>query len=515
MDLHALVIDPDTAERHVLSDVLRCRSWNVREAGRVEEALSLLDQHRWSLVFCDATLSLQLTDQSNGLTLLGELKGSLGATTKVVITARAGMPVTALEVLLNGASDYIRKPYREQNIVECSRAVIERLRAAELEARNAQRTASVTSTESLPSVSSFVGESDAIIKVFKQLAHIIESVHHDISRCHELVADARLPSVFITGETGTGKELIAQIIHRRSGQSNGQFVPVNCSSLLLDLAESELFGHVAGAFTGALKEKEGLWETASGGTLFLDEITEAPSSVQPKLLRVLQDGQVKRLGSNKWTHTCLQIIAASNRDMQQEIAAGRFRADLYHRLSLHRLHLPPLRERLEDIPLIVDHLMRKHFTRRIDFTDNALDVLMGYDYPGNVRELENIVCGAARKSPEGRVYGADLRSYMELTAKGSALARDSAAKQQIKLAAIRHAAVQPPESENDGLDERLQRYTQRLVQDALAESGGNITRAARKLKISRPRLYKLLAESERLIPLLTVIGSSAFFLNAF
>lgn len=212
----------------------------------------------------------------------------------------------------------------------------------------------------------------------------------------------------------------------------------------------------------------------------------------PKLLRVLQDGMIKRLGSNRWRRTNVQVIAASNRDMRKEIEEGRFRSDLYHRLSLHRLHLPPLRDRIEDVPLIVEHLGRRHFRRDIRFAQDALDMLMSYPFPENVRELENIVRGAARKSPDGVVYAVDLCAHIELvgeranpewecpnSSKGSNLLPHSAS------------------STDESLEEQVHRFKLRIVKEALAKHNGNATRAARALKLSRPSLYRLLRDINR------------------
>jgi two-component system NtrC family response regulator len=260
-----------------------------------------------------------------------------------------------------------------------------------------------------------IGESESIVNVFKKLA---QALKRDSNQRTEVNAKrdgrTRPPTFFITGETGTGKELVAHLIHRHSAYRSGPFVPINCSALPPDLAESELFGHEPGAFTGAIKEKKGLWELADGGTLFLDEITEAPRLLLPKLLRVLQEGTVKRLGSNRWTSVNVQVIAASNRDLKAEIEAGNFRQDLYHRLSLYQFHLPPLRERREDIPLLVAHFARRYSAQPVKFSQDALDVLLKYSWPGNVRELENLVRAAVTQSVDGTIYALDVRARLEI-----------------------------------------------------------------------------------------------------
>lgn len=495
MDLHALVIDANACQRSIVRNALERHNWKVREAASVDAASSFIRQpSSWRLVFCDAELSTQSVNSTCGLTLLGELKRCCGESAQVVITASTGSPISPLEALLNGASEYIRQPLQEEKILEFSHGILERLRAADREEREKQ-CGSLTSGL-VPIAPEFVGESEAIIKVFKDLARIVSGIRHDdAERQRTKRTETPQTSIFISGETGTGKELIARLIHQHSSQTNGRFVPVNCSSLSPDLAESQLFGHTPGAFTGALKEKEGLWELADGGTLFLDEITEAPPSVLPKLLRVLQDGQMNRLGSNRIKQTHVQVIAASNRDMRGEINAGRFRADLYHRLSLHKLHIPPLRERLEDIPLIVQHFARRHFTRQVRFAQEALDVLMAYSFPGNVRELENIVRGAARKSPDGVVYTYDLAAYVEMIAVNDAT--HHADLNELAMIAKDNSLTAYADASGEGLDEQMHRFKLQVVRETLTRYSHNISQTARALKISRTSLYKILKDIER------------------
>jgi len=492
MDLLALVIDTDARERSVVRNILQKDSWKVCEAASVDAALCFArERSSWGLIFCDADLSTQSLDSSEASTLLGEIKRLSGEATLVVITAAADRPITALDAILNGASEYLRKPLQEEKVIACSQAVLKRLLAVEKDKQVRSRVMASEFTQVAPE---FIGESEAIIKVFKNLAQVVRGIRHedDQNQNGKRVAAPQV-SIFITGETGTGKELIAQLLHERSSYASGRLVPVNCSSLMPELAESELFGHVPGAFTGATKEREGLWELADGGTLFLDEITEAPPSVLPKLLRVLQDGQVKRLGSNRLKQTHVQVIAASNRDMQKEVNSGVFRADLYHRLSLHKLHIPPLRERLEDIPLIVEHLAKRHFTRQVCFAQEALDALMAYSFPGNVRELENIVRGAARKSLDGVVYACDLAAYVEMIAVSDAPHHADLSE----LAMIARDRSSKAYASCEALDEQIHRFKLQVVRETLARHSHNISQTARALKISRPSLYNILKDIER------------------
>src|ERR1051325_1766478 len=273
MNFYALVIDEDEKERDLIRKVLDKEQWRVCEAASVEEADRIIDSFSWSLVVCDASLSVRRAEPLSDLTLLSELKRRFGRKAQIIITAAPqDGSINPLEAFLNGASDYISKPCREERIAACSRQITERLRAAEREAKAAQLARWPRASDSAPVSPDLVGNSEAIIKVFRRLAEILKEIQLDGSGVGG--SDARLPSIFITGETGTGKELVAQIIHGRGGRLKGQFVPINCSNLTPELAESELFGHEQGAFTGANGKRPGLWEMADGGTLFLDEITE-------------------------------------------------------------------------------------------------------------------------------------------------------------------------------------------------------------------------------------------------
>src|SRR5947209_3593461 len=379
MGFYALVIESGAAERRLLRKCLTAEGWQVTEARSAEEAIQRLNEHRWSLIFCAAH---DYADRDEGgLTFLGSLRRKLGAAVYIVLMGSQGGPGPALEAIINGASDYIRKPCRELEVRKYARRVRQRLCAARKETINPPLAICPLTVELVTQDLELVGESDQIVGVVKKLAQILRGDYKPNGGADEnRVGRFRPQTFFITGETGTGKELMAHLIHRHSSYRGGPFVPINCSTLPPDLAESELFGHEPGAFTGALKEKKGSWEFADGGTLFLDEITEAPLSLMPKLLRVLQEGTLKRLGSNRWIPVNVQVVAASNRDLKTEIEAGRFRPDLYHRLSLYQFHLPPLRERREDIPLLVAHFARQHFAHPVKFSQDALDMLLQYSW---------------------------------------------------------------------------------------------------------------------------------------
>ena len=495
--LRALVIDANPNHCHRLSDILTALGWSINVAPSITEAIATILPKHYSLIFFDA--QIENDDGEQTISHLSELKFKCGDSTPIVMTLRSSQTDFIVRAAVNGASDFLRKPCDESKVREIALAVRERFYAAAREAQDESDSTvkAVSDGGKRNAVHELVGESDAITYVVKELARIINNINREypLSGINETIA-RQPPAFFITGETGTGKELIAQMIHRHSPHSRKKFVAVNCGSLPTELVESELFGHVAGAFTGATKDRMGLWESADGGTLFLDEITEATPAIQATLLRVLQNGEVQRLGSQQTMKTRVQVVAASNREIETEIRTGRFRQDLYYRLNQHRLHLPPLRDRLEDVPGIVKHFLQLHFNRPVIFFKEAIEMLMSYSFPGNVRELENIVRGAVRQSPDGKVYGFDLQSYMELAKTNVAQVRAINDKQSKRREAHLDRRLEPHDNE-EGLDERVRRFTLHVVHDALADCGGNRKRTAEQLKITRQRLYKLLDDTKR------------------
>jgi DNA-binding NtrC family response regulator len=391
----------------------------------------------------------------------------MGQAPHIIALGRAGSSVPAVEAILCGASDYLLPPLR-------ARAVRDHLHTWQQQ-RQAQAQESFTSSGLIypaPATEpTLIGNSAPWLQVVKQLAQALAA---DASLNS---ASIRPPSFFLAGETGTGKELFARLIHQRSPFSNGPFVAVNCAALPHELAEAELFGHQAGAFTGAHQAQPGLWAEADGGTLFLDEITETPPALLPKLLRVLQDGQVKRLGSARWQQTRVQVIAASNRDVPQAIAIGGFRRDLYQRF-LHHLHLPPLRERREDLPLLIQHFVQRYTTRPVQFSLEAWTLLQGHDWPGNVRELENLLRAALTHTGEGRVTAVLLRTLW-----------------REKASATTAAALPLSFTATAALQEQASDFKRRTATEMLARCRGNITKTAQALGLSRPTLYRWLDDA--------------------
>jgi anaerobic nitric oxide reductase transcription regulator len=304
-----------------------------------------------------------------------------------------------------------------------------------------------------------------------------------------LVARSDL-AVLITGETGSGKELVARQIHEASARADEALIHVNCAALPVSIAESELFGHVAGAFTGAVKDRAGKFEVADGGTLFLDEVGELPLELQPKLLRALQQGEIQRVGSDRVHHVDVRVIAATNRKLEREVEQGRFRADLYHRLAVFPLRVPPLRERREDIPLLASHFADAT-ARRIGVAGVRLDAsakarLVESDWPGNVRELENVVARAVLRAAAARGAAAGAPDIVIITASHLDVASPAPA------AAAAPATVESiPQDGARPFREQVAEFERRLIAAAIERHGGNWAAAARSLGMHRSNLHHL------------------------
>lgn len=368
--MQALVIDDEQQMRRFVGEVLRDEGWTVTEAESAERAFELLREQEWGVVFCDVILG-----GTDGYSVLKRFKEELPET-KVVLMTGQGSAAGALDATAFGAYDYLLKPFGVEALQALSRTIRERLVQ-----RPYQRLVSVNRGGSYKSDIDLVGRSGVFIEVMKQVGR---------------VAGTNLP-VLLTGESGTGKEVVASALHQRSLRSEKPFVAVNCGAIPAELIESELFGHVRGSFTGAERDRRGLWEEADGGTVFLDEITETTPAFQVKLLRALQEGEIRRVGSNATQKVDVRVIAASNRDVEREVKAGRFRQDLFYRLNAVSIVLPPLRERREDIlPLARSFAERVHsLTPSVRLSSEALKLFEEYTWPGNIRELENAVVRAA------------------------------------------------------------------------------------------------------------------------
>src|SRR5881394_4574589 len=363
----ALVIDDEPQVREFVSTILSNDGWKVAQSSSAEEAFTMLNDQAWSVVFCDVMLG-----GADGYSVLRRFKEELPET-KVVLMTGHGSAVGALDATASGAYDYLLKPFGPEEVGSLATALRQQLSEKTRSLSPKHHPGYRTDIE-------LVGRSHAFIEVMKQVGR---------------VAPTNLP-VLLTGESGTGKELVASTIHQRSGRGDRTFVAVNCGAIPAELIEAELFGHMKGSFTGADRDRRGLWEEADGGTVFLDEITETALSFQVKLLRVLQEREIRRVGSNQTRRVDVRVIAASNRDVEAEVRAGRFRNDLFYRLNAVSIALPPLRERREDIPPLAQAFADRVYSLSpsVRFSPEALGLLERYPWPGNIRELENAVVRA-------------------------------------------------------------------------------------------------------------------------
>ena len=447
----ALVIDDEYQVREFVSDVLRDEGWDVTQSPSAEDAFERIDQALWSVVFCDVMLG-----GANGFSVLRHFKEKMPEA-KVVLMTGHGTAAGALDATAFGAYDYLLKPFGPEELQSLSRALREQL------AERPQRSSPTRRSAAYHSDIELVGRSQAFIEVMKQVGR---------------VANTNLP-VLLTGESGTGKELVASAIHQRSGRSDQPFVAVNCGAIPAELIEAELFGHVKGSFTGADRDRRGLWEEADGGTVFLDEITETNSSFQVKLLRALQMGEIRRVGSNQTQKVNVRVIAASNRNVEQEVTAGRFRNDLFYRLNAVSIVLPPLRERREDIPPLAQTFADRVYSLSpsVKFSGEALALLEKYNWPGNIRELENAVVRAVAMC-DGTIRVKDLPQRVR---NGSVQLGDLV-RSDITLVA------EPAIDDWVTLSEIEGRYVARVLE----HTGGNKQAAARVLAVDRKTLDRMI-----------------------
>jgi two-component system response regulator PilR (NtrC family) len=357
-----LIIDDEDSIREYLSMMLEREGYEVHSSENGKKALKLSSQESFDVVITD----IQLPGMS-GLDILGSMRESDPSVPVIIITGHASQE-SAIEALNIGAFYYLLKPVSNEELKQVVRNALE-LRRLRDENVDLERALKASGDRRM------VGESDKISSVFE----LIDRVARTSS------------TVLLKGESGTGKELVARAIHAGSARSDKRFVSINCGALPETLLESELFGHVKGSFTGAVRDKRGLFVVAEGGTFFLDEVSETTAAIQVKLLRVLQEREVVPVGGTKPTKVDVRVIAATNADLEKHISEGKFRADLYYRLNVIPITIPPLRERRDDIPLLVEHFIERLTGGVKHVSDEAMEILTGYDWPGNVRELENII----------------------------------------------------------------------------------------------------------------------------
>ena len=445
-----LTVDDDAVTCELLCEVFTREGFDATFANSGEDALVEVARHRPDLLLSDIRMKTRL----DGLSLLEIIRREYPATPVVLMTAFGSME-TAVRAVKEGAFDYISKPFNIDELV----AIVRRALA------NKNRNELVSNLAEEDWTSGLVGRTPPMLEVYKMIAR---------------VSDSRA-AVLVTGESGTGKELVARAIHHHGARSAAPFVAVNCGALTETLLESELFGHVKGSFTGAIANKRGIFEQAGDGTVFLDEISETSTGLQVKLLRVLQEREVVPVGTAEPIKVGARVIAASNSDLEKLSATGAFRSDLLYRLNVIQLHLPPLRERRDDIHLLVAHFMHKHATapNAVAFDEKAMQCLTNYAWPGNVRELENVIERAITLSQGGRITVDDLppRVRLQIAPDTPPLGADDLAELFSGL---------------PNLDEIERRY----VLHVLEATGNNRKRTAEILGINRKTLYRMAARFE-------------------
>jgi DNA-binding NtrC family response regulator len=442
-----LVVDDDGASCDLLCEIFAAQGWSAETAQTPERALELAGIFPFDLIISD----INLEAEQSGLDLLRQVRDRC----PVILVTGFGTLEAAVEASREGAWDFISKPFKVEEVVATVRRALQREPSAGKDEGAPLEGDLTTRYEE----AGLTGRSPAMIELYKEIARVARS----------------RTTVLVTGESGTGKELVARAIHKHSPRAGKSFIAVNCGALTETLLEAELFGHVRGAFTGAVSDRKGLWEEASGGTLFLDEIGETSPAMQVKLLRALQEGEVKRVGSSQPARVDTRVVAATNRDLEKEVRAGAFREDLFYRLSVVTIRVSPLRERRSDIPLLAEHFLRaaagKVGRGRLKLSEETLKLLVAYHWPGNVRELESFV------------------EYAALHARGSeVMPEDLPAKLQTDE--VRAASRSPlPALFEDlpSLDEIERRY----LLHVLKMVGGNRTRAAEILGVDRRTLYRM------------------------
>jgi DNA-binding NtrC family response regulator len=451
-----LVVDDD----HLLRGQLRWaldEHHRVFEAGGRAEAVELLQRERVDVVICDLRLLPSSTSIEEGLAVLEAARAASPAVPVVVITASADRG-DALEAIRRGAYGFFQKPFDEG---EVSHIVAQAARMRRLEA---EVLCLRSQLEMYKGFGRFVGTSPALERVLKQARAVADTT----------------ATLLITGENGTGKEVLARAVHEESARHDRPFVAVSCAALPESLIESELFGHEKGAFTNAVAARKGRFELADGGTLFLDEIGELAPPMQVKLLRALQERNFERVGGTRTVEVDIRLIAASNRDLEEAVEQGTFRRDLFYRLNVVPLCLPPLRERREDLPVLAAHFAEKAAAkhgRPVPALDPALvEALCEYDWPGNVRELENLVERLVVLTPDARL-GLEFLPEKMLRAVPQEAGDDA-----------------PPAADETKLEGATHALRRRMVAAALQAESGNRVAAARRLGISRSYLHRLISE---------------------
>ncbi|OJT17685.1 DNA-binding response regulator [Archangium sp. Cb G35] len=450
-----LVIDDEANLRKVLAAMLRRDGFDVTVAADGEQGLAEFNKNGADIVVTDLVMP-----KAGGMEVLRAVNAANPDVPVIIITAH-GTVDSAVEAIKAGAFDYVTKPFDQS---ELSAVIAKAAKAHDVAQRSVRADAKARAA--------IIGESPQLQEVFK----IIDKV-------------ADTPStVLINGESGTGKELVASALHGASSRRDKPFIKINCAAIPHNLLESELFGYERGAFTGAVTSKPGRFELADGGTLFLDEIGEIPVEMQVKLLRALQEGEFERVGGIKTTRVDVRLIAATNRDLQAEIETGRFRKDLYYRLAVVPIVLPPLRERRADIPMLAGHFVEKYnrkLNKKIEsISDDAMALLQAYNWPGNIRELENLIERVLLFADGPTITAKDLPDPV----------RQGSGTPAPALSAAPLEASTGEGGLKDIVRMKAAELEKDLITKALEETGGNVTRAAKLLQISRKSLQTKMKE---------------------
>lgn len=460
--LHLLVVDTDAAVRSACAEIASSLGYAVQSTADLAQARSLLRGHAADILLVNLPYG-----GYQALELVSEIKLLHPATAVIAMTASSSVNA-AVEAMRRGAADYLTKPFAVDELS----AVLERAASTVVvDAENRQLRERLRLSQGLGSM---IGRSAEMEKLYRILSKVAQSTH----------------PVLVLGESGTGKELVARTIHAYGPNAYKPFLPVDCGSLVPTLIESELFGYVKGAFTGAAKSKDGLFVTAEGGTVFLDEIGELTLDLQAKLLRALQEKEVRPVGATHRVPIKARIVAATNRDLAAMVEKGSFRKDLFYRLNVVNLRLPPLRDRREDIPLLTAHFldrMSKGQPRKYALSDEALRTMMRHDWPGNIRELENCIERACALSSGPILELGDLPT--ELQQQGLEAHRVAAT-----------AATAPAERSNEVVP--LAEMERQAILSAIRKLGGDKLLAARMLGIGKTTLYRKLKEYGIVDPLL-------------
>jgi two-component system response regulator AtoC len=451
-----LIVDDEASLRDALARILTAEGYEVRQAGDGKEALGILGAQPFDFILCDLRMPVM-----GGLDLQREITAR-GIPGTVIMMSAFGTVETAVEAMKLGAYDYVSKPFMSDEILLTLRKAAERERLR-------------TENAFLRSEIEKASRPEEILYASSPMEEVVRTT----GKVKDYDA-----TVLVTGESGTGKELVARLLHFGGRRKGKPFVAVNCGAIPETLLESELFGHRRGAFTEAKSDRAGLIEEAGGGTLFLDEIGELPLTLQTKLLRFLQDGEIRRLGDTETRKVNVRLVAATARDLEREVAGGRFREDLFYRLNVIRIHVPPLRERRDDIPLLAKHFLShycgKYGKREMLLTVDALAAMTAHDWRGNVRELRNLMERCALLATGAEVTRAVLLAVW----KGSGYPEGGETGPALEIRV-------PVSPERPDLKAAVRELERQLIRIALERTGGSRPKAAEMLGISHPTLlYK-------------------------